>query len=122
MCSKRRPEPLGVTCLQIPQSLNSAITKSSRLDQKFPIAHDLLLIDPDVELASDDINVSGRVPLRAGVRAVRISERDVNSGIFLVLQNLANDILQVNIGPDREFANPVAVFVRMCVLPEIGFQ
>src|ERR1039458_9790721 len=39
-----------------------------RLYQKLPVSHDLLVVDPDTKLPSDDINVRGRIPVRTRAR------------------------------------------------------
>src|SRR5882724_13400953 len=44
------------------------------LQQKLPILHDLRPVHPDVEISADHINMRGRVPLGAGVCAVRVAE------------------------------------------------
>ena len=72
-----------------------------------------------LNFAADDVDVGGGIPVGAGVRAVGIAERDVDAGIFLVLQDLADDMLQVDVGADGEFADAVAVLVGVGVLPEI---
>src|SRR5271166_4911835 len=62
------------------------------------------------------------VPGRSGVRAIRIAERNVETGKFFVLKNLPNHLLQLDIGTDGELAHHIAVFVGMGVGPEIFFQ
>ena len=93
-----------------------------RLNQKLPAAHNLLAIDPDIEIPSHHVNVRRRIPLRSGVRPIRISKRNVYARIFLVLQNLADDVFQFNVSADGELAHPVAVLVRVRVGPEIVLQ
>src|SRR5947209_583606 len=58
------------------------------IKQKRSAVHNLPAIDPDVELAPHDIDVSGRIPVGAGVGAVRIPERDVDAGDLFVLENI----------------------------------
>src|ERR1035438_5897607 len=92
------------------------------IKQECSAAHDLAAVDPDVEIAAHDVDVGRRVPVRAGVRAVRIAERDVNAGDFLVLENVADDVMDGDVGADGEFAHAVAVLVGVAVAPELGFQ
>src|SRR5207245_11716728 len=66
--------------------------------------------------------VRGGIPLRSSMCAIWIAEGDVDSRIFLILQNLPNHILQLNIGSNREFSHQVAILIGMGVAPEIGFQ
>src|SRR5579863_1622937 len=79
-------------------------------DQKLAGPHDLPVIGPDVELRADHVDVRRRIPLRAGVRAVGVSECDVDSGELLVLQNIADHAVQADVGADGELAYAVAVF------------
>src|ERR1035438_2463159 len=92
------------------------------IKQECSAAHDLAAVDPDVEIAAHDIDVGRRVPVRPGVRAVRIAERDVNAGNLFVLEYVADDVVNGDVGADGEFAHAVAVFVGMTVAPELGFQ
>src|SRR5579871_218596 len=46
----------------------------------------------------------------------------MDTRIFLVLQNLADEILQSDICADREFANAITVGVGVRVVPEIIFE
>src|SRR5262249_2625727 len=79
-------------------------------------------VDPDVELPTHDVYVSRRIPVRAGVRGVRIPERDVDAGNLLILQNIADHVPNRNIRADGELAHAVAVLVGMAIPPEIVFQ
>jgi len=56
------------------------------------------------------------------MRAVRISKRNVNPRIFLILQNLPNHFLEIDVRPNGKFAHAVTVFVGVRVLPEVVFQ
>ena len=84
-----------------------------------PGAHDLTIVSPDVEFRPDHIDVRRRIPLRAGMRAVGIAERDVNAGKFFVLQNVADHAVQSDVGADGELAHAIAVFIGVRVLPEL---
>ncbi len=59
---------------------------------------------------------------RAGMRAVGIAERDMDAGIFFVLQNLPDQVLKLNVRPDGELADAIAVFVGVGVAPEVVFE
>src|SRR5215831_3426005 len=100
----------------------SSTSGASGFHEELAPAHDLLVIDPDIELPADNVDVCRRVPVRPGVRAVGIPERDVYSRVFLVLQDLADYVLQVNVGADRKLAHAVAIGVGVGVLPEIILQ
>ena len=67
------------------------IGKTSPLRQqrlrKHAARHDLLIVHPDVEVRADDVDVSGRGPVGAGMGAVGIAEGDVHARELLVLQN-----------------------------------
>src|SRR5437660_7858266 len=84
-----------------------------RLHQELSIPHNLLVVHPDVELPPHHIDMSRRIPLRPGVRPVRVPERDVYAGILLILQNLPNHFLQINVGPDGKLTHAVAVLVSV---------
>src|ERR1019366_8451532 len=92
------------------------------IKQKCSAAHNLAAVDPDVEIAAHDVDVGRRVPVRAGMRAVRIAERDVNAGDFLVLENVADYVVNGDVGADGEFAHAVAVLIGVAVAPELGFE
>src|SRR5262249_13835586 len=79
-------------------------------------------IDPDIEIAPHDVDVGRRIPVRTRVRAVRIAERDVYAGNLFVLENIADHVVNRDVGADGEFAYAVAVVVGVAVAPELGFQ
>ena len=59
-------------------------------------------------------------PGGAGVFAVGIAEGDVDAGKFFVLQDVADDALDADVGADGEFADAVGVFVGVGVGPEVA--
>src|SRR5580698_2152624 len=87
-----------------------------------PIAHDLLFFHPDIETQPDHVDVGHGRPLRAGVRAIRIAEGDVNAGKFFVLQDIADHLPYANVRANGELADTIRVFVGMRVSPEIVAQ
>src|SRR4029077_6397449 len=93
-----------------------------RFHQKLSIAHDLLVVQPDIKLPSHDVNIGRRIPLCPGMRSIRVSKRNMHSGILLILQNLSDHVLQINIRPDGELPNAVAVLVGVWIPPEICLQ
>ena len=104
-----------------------AITfRNSGRDEESAVAHDLLFtclrFKPDVEAEPDNIDVGAGAPRGAGVLAVWIAERNVDAGEFLILKNVADDPLNAEIGANREFADPVGVFVGVRVRPEIRLE
>lgn len=52
------------------------------------------------------------------MRPIRIAEGNVNSRQFLVLENVPDNVFQSDIGSDGELAHPVAICVRVRVIPE----
>ncbi len=78
--------------------------------------------EPDVEAESDDIDVGAGAPGGAGVFAVGVAEGDVDAGEFFVLQDVADDAVDAEVGADGEFADAVGVFVGVGVGPEVGFE
>ena len=69
-------------------------TRSSRLRtsaiiaalyQKLPIAHHLLTVEPDIEIAAHAVDVRFGSPVRASMLAIGMTERDMDSGNFFVL-------------------------------------
>src|SRR5215510_4344640 len=82
----------------------------------------LLIVHPDVELRADDVDVRGGVPRRARVGAVRVAEGNVDPEEFLVLQDVADDVPQLDVRADGELADPVAVGIGVRVLPELALE
>jgi hypothetical protein len=76
--------------------------------------------EPDVEAQADYIDVGAGAPGGAGVFAVGIAEGDVDAGKFFVLQDVADDALDAEVGADGELADAVGVFVGVGVGPEVG--
>ena len=95
-------------------------------DEESAVPHDLLFarfrLEPDVEAEPDHVDVRAGAPGRAGVLAVGIAEGDVNAGEFLVLEDVADDALDADVGADGEFADAVGVLVGVGVGPEVGFE
>jgi hypothetical protein len=88
-------------------------------NQELSLGHDLLAIHMNVEAKPDDVDVCGRIPVCARVRAVRIAERDVHAREFFVLQDVSDHFMQFHVGADGELADAVAVLVGVGVAPEI---
>src|SRR5205823_6585413 len=76
--------------------------------EKRSTLHDLLVVEPDVEVAADAIDVRFRDPVRAGVFRIRMAEGDVDAGNFFVLQNVADHVGAGGVGAYGEFADAVA--------------
>src|SRR5207237_5512239 len=64
------------------------------------------------EIAAHAVDVRFGNPVGAGVFGVGMTEGDVDTGNFFVLQNVTDDTRAGRVCPDREFADAVAVFVR----------
>lgn len=102
---------------------NAVQTFSDLLDhgvlyQKLPALHDLLAVEPDVEIAADAVDMRFGSPVRAGVLGIGMTKRDMDSGNFFVLQNVSNDVRAGDIGADGKFAHTIAVFVGVRVSPK----
>ena len=80
--------------------------------------HDLTIVDPDIELAAHDINVSSRVPVGSGVSGVGITEGDVDAWNLFVLENVADHVANGDVGADGKLTHSVAIFVGVTVCPE----
>src|ERR1700733_15832330 len=102
--------------------IHSLHSPSLPLDQELPVPHNLLVVDPDIKFSAHYIDMRGRIPFGPCVRAIRIPECNMHSGIFLVLQYVPDHFFQIDVGANGEFANACAVFVSVRVLPEIVFQ
>src|SRR5919106_2303600 len=81
-------------------------------DQKAAAAHDRFAVDPDVEVAAHAVDVRGGDPGLSGVLGDRVAEGDVDARDLLVLEDVAADVLEGDVGADGELADPVAVLVR----------
>ena len=51
---------------------------------------DLIVVDPDVAVAGEDIDVGSGFPVGVGLAAVGIAEGNVDAGEFFVLQQNSN--------------------------------
>src|ERR1035437_5614468 len=94
----------------------------SGLDEKAALLHDLLAVNPDIEVQAHDVNVGAGIPLCTCVRAIGVSEGDVDAGKFLVLQDLPYDPLEFEVRSDGKLPNKMAVLVGVRVGPELLFQ
>src|SRR5580700_8166249 len=66
------------------------------LDEEFPLAHDHLVFNPDIEAQPHHVDMGRRAPRRAGVFSVWITKRDVDAGKLLILQDVANHALHAD--------------------------
>ena len=67
------------------QSLSDFVYHDSRLYQKLTRPHYLLAVEPDVEIATDAVDVRFGGPVCTGVLGVWMTKRNVDSGNFLIL-------------------------------------
>ena len=74
--------------------------------------HDLPAVDPDIELAPHYVDMRGGVPIGAGMRAIGITESDVDSGDLLVLQNIADHVVDPDVGADRELTERLLALAK----------
>ena len=84
----------------------------------FAFGDDLVGVDPDVAVAGEDVDVGLGFPVGVGLAAVGIAEGDVNAGKFFVLEKDADHFGEAEVGAEGEFADAVAVFVGVAVVPE----
>src|SRR5260370_31500422 len=66
--------------------------------------------------------MGGGLPGGSGVSAVGVAEGYVDAGKFFVLQDVADDALDADVGADGELADAVGVFVGVGVGPEVAFE
>src|SRR4029078_4605104 len=97
-------------------------TIKSCFDEELAALHDLLAVNPDVELCADYVDVRGGVPVRAGVDAIRIAEGNVDAREFLVLKDVTDHVFQFDVSANSEFAHQVTVLVRVGVCPEVALE
>ncbi len=97
-------------------------SQKSCLNQKLSLFHDLLVVNPDIELGTDDVYVCGGSPVGAGVFGVRVAERDMHARYFLVLEDMADDMFELDIGTDGKLTDTFAVFIGMAIGPEFLFE
>ena len=88
---------------------------TAKSDQEFAASHHLLAIEPNVEVATDAVDVCFGNPVGASVFGVGMTKSDVDPRNFLVLQNVSNDVPASGVGADGEFADAIAVLVRACI-------
>ena len=81
--------------------------------------HHLFAVEPDVEVATDAVDVRFRFPIGAGVFGVGMAESDMDAGDFFVLKNIADDAIAGGVGADGEFADAIAIFVGAGVGAEV---
>ena len=67
----------------------------------------LRIAEPDVEVEPDHVDVGRGLPRRAGMRAVGITEGNVNSGEFLILQDVADDSLHTDVCADGKLTHAI---------------
>ena len=85
---------------------------TAKSDQEFAASHHLLAIEPNVEVATDAVDVCFGNPVGASVLGVGMTKSDVDPRNFLVLQNVSNDVRAGGVGADGKFAHAIAVLVR----------
>src|SRR6185295_6453197 len=95
------------SAVRIGTSLSFA-AQSAASAEKPAALHHLLAVDPDVEVAADAVDVGGGGPGLAGVLGVGMAEGEVDAGELLVLQDIAADVGDGEVGPDAELAHAVA--------------
>ena len=61
------------------------VTITAGLEQKLTFPHYLLAIEPDIEIATNTVDVRFGSPVCAGVLGIGMTKRDVHPGNFFVL-------------------------------------
>src|SRR5215831_502743 len=61
------------------------VTTIGALNQKLPFSHHPLAIEPNIEIATNTVDVRFRSPICAGVLSIRMTEGDVYPGKLFVL-------------------------------------
>src|SRR5262245_56980235 len=92
------------------------------LYQKLSAAHYLLTIEPDIEIASDTVDMRFGSPVCAGVFCVRMTKSNVDAGNFFILQNMTDDVAASGVRADSELADAVAVFISAGVSAKLVAQ
>src|SRR5205823_617617 len=92
------------------------------LNEEMAGAHNLAIVRPNIEPSPYNIDVRRRAPLSPSVCSIRIAESHVYSRYFLVLQDVADHLMEGEIGPDSKFADAVAVTVPVSIFPEFLFE
>jgi hypothetical protein len=67
------------------QSLSDFVHHDSGLYQKLARSHYLLAVEPDVEIATDAVDVRFGSPVCTGVLGVWMTKRNVDAGNFFIL-------------------------------------
>src|SRR5437762_12556498 len=97
-------------------------SEAKQLHQVSATIDHLLIIYPDVALSREDVDVRPRFPRSPGLAAVRVPERNVNTGDLLVLQEDANHLGERDVGAEGELADAIAFAVGVAVAPELAFE
>ena len=81
------------------------------LEQQPAPAHDLVTVGPDVGVAGEHVDVARRLPVGPRLGSVRVAEGHVVARELLVLQEVAHDPGEADVGTDRELGGPVGLGV-----------
>src|SRR5215831_11627217 len=86
------------------------------------LADHLVVVDPHVAAAREDVDVRLRLPRRARLAAVGIAEREMDARHLLVLEEDADHLRQRHVGPEGQLADDAAELVGAAVLAELALQ
>ena len=104
----------------------AAESRCSGGDKEAAFAHDLFfavsVFELDIEAEADNVYVGAGTPGGASVFAVGIAEGDVDAGEFFVLQDVANDAIDADVGANSEFSYSIGVFVGVGIGPKIALK
>src|SRR4030088_1455468 len=82
----------------------------------------LVFINPNIALASQDIDMRLGHPVRVRLTAIGIAEGQMYAGKFFVLQQHANHARQSQICAEGQFTDAVAVLIGVAIFPEFLLQ
>src|SRR6266403_876995 len=64
------------------------------------LGDDLVSINPDIAVASQDVNMGAGFPVGVGLAAVRVTEGDVHAGKFFVLKENADHLGEAEVSAE----------------------
>src|SRR6266851_5745995 len=98
-----------------PEWRNSGVS-----DEEAAVFHDEPAVYRDVGVGSQHIDVRRAVPVGTGFVAGWVPKGDVHARKFLVLEKVADDLRESDVGANRKFARPVGVGMLGRVLADVG--
>ncbi len=100
----------------------SPLGQPEAVEQIAALTNHLLFVDPDIASARQHVHMRSRTPRCMRLAAVRIAESKMHARQFLILQQHTNHVGQAEVRAEGQFANAVAVLIRVAIFPEFLFQ